>query len=243
MPITSIGGCPSYTIEKDCITEIYGYDPLNADSDKDFNNIYGKDIKQYTTLPSMGKSIYFRKQGGRYKMNWKVSNKKRLVYKYSGEWDDLRGTELCDAYREGGAGTDKDAFEKFLGGGGDETKNGLSTDIEEQKNKSDNVKTVSRRLGGKVSGEITLTGLPNTIIGGVLYVYAPKTKTRSVNIGGNAVTTYERTGGMRRTGFPFTPTKAMLKNDGIEKYINCVSLTKPKIVVYLRERLLTEKIE
>lgn len=243
LPITSIGGGPSYTIEKDCITEIYGYDPLNADSDKDFNNIYGKDIKQYTTLPKMGESIYFRKQGGRYKMNWKVSNKKRLVYKYSGEWDDLRGTELCDAYREGGAGTDKDAFEKFLGGGGDETKNGLSTDIEEQKNKSDNVKTVSRRLGGKVSGEITLTGLPNTIIGGVLYVYAPKTKTRSVNIGGNAVTTYERTGGMRRTGFPFTPTKAMLKNDGIEKYINCVSLTKPKIVVYLRERLLTEKIE
>ena len=244
LPITSIGGGPSYTIERDCVTELYGQDRTNPD-DSEFSNIYGKDIEQYAVLPKIGKSILFANKGERYDMNWQVSNKKRLVYKHTGGWDGLRGTELCDAYRSGGCSTDKDAYEKFLGGSGDETKNGLSTDIETLIDVG-GIKVehrISRTLGEKVSGEITLTGLPNSIIGGVLYVYAPKIKTRTVTQGGNTITTYERTGGMRRTGFPFVPTKAELDDINIEKYINCVSLTKPKMVVYLRERFPNEPIE
>ena len=47
---------------------------------------------------------------------------------------------------------------------------------------------------------------------------------------------------MRRTGFPFVPTKAQLKAKDLPAYLNCIALTKPKVVVYLRERLTTEEI-
>lgn len=233
LPIVSIGEGPSYTIEKDCIVNIYNMG--NKGEDSDFENIYKNDIEVPATLPNIGKSIYFRDIRTRYDMNWQVTNKKRVYYDRSFNWNGLRGTELCDVYNESGSSVDKDAFEKFLGGGGDETKNGLSTDIE-------NDKGVVRILSGKVYGEITLTGLPNTIIGGVLYVYAPAKKIRTYNINGKQVKTYERTGGMRRTGFPFVPTKAQLKAKDLPAYLNCIALTKPKVVVYLRERLTTEEI-
>jgi hypothetical protein len=87
------------------------------------------------------------------------------------------------------------------------------------------------KISGTVEGELTFYGAPNSIISGEVYCYAPALTQRKYNVDGNEVVTWERTGGLKYTGFsvgvelePVTDNR-----QGI-----CFSL--PKILVYLKER-------
>ena len=95
LDIVSVGEGPSYALEKDTITEIVR-----------------------SSLPSIGKSVFFRKQGRRVDMEWMVTNKNRTIYDCSEPY--LTGLELV-------SGVTQSSFKEFLGGN-DETYNGINSD-------------------------------------------------------------------------------------------------------------------
>ena len=171
-------------------------------------------------LPSMGSSVYFRKRGGRYSLGWMFTNKERT--KYACYTPSFSGRELEK-------GVSHAAFSKLVGGN-DETNNGLSGND-------------SMMFKGKATGKITVTGLPNCIVSGILYLRAPATKTHTYNFAGQTVSTVERTGGLKKTGFAFKVKVKQRKPDEEGQSLACVGITKPKIVVYLKERSLTDAFE
>jgi hypothetical protein len=199
--ITSYGEGPSYIVEKDTITE---FDTING--------------KYPSILPKIGKSVYFNKKG-KMDLEWKVTNKERTIYN-CGEIE-FTGLELGSLMsndktnRDASAVTDS-SFQALMGGGSEEF-NGLE-------------ENTKRRLGGKATGKITVTGLPNCIISGILCVCAPKERVISYEVGGKTNTITERTGGMKKTGFAFVI-------DNIGGMALSMAFTKPKIVVYLSERV------
>ena len=153
-------------------------------------------------------------------MDWMVTNKNRTIY-YPSE-PSLTGLELA-------SGATHSSFKEFVGGN-DETGNGID-------------KTKDFLFGGKVTGEVTLTGLPNCIISGILCIKAPAIRTRSYSINGKTVTTMERTGGMRTTGFTFIPKVGVREPDEDGQSLCCLAGSKPKLVVYLSERDITKDFE
>lgn len=166
-------------------------------------------------LPRIGDSVFFRKSGRRIGMNWMFTNKERT--KYNCSTPSLSGRELEK-------GVSHSELSRLVGGN-DETKN-----------------NGSMMFKGKATGKITVTGLPNCIISGILYLRAPETKSRTYNFAGKSVTISERTGGLKKTGFSF---KAIVNQNAPDKEgqsLACIGITKPRIVVYLKERSLTDKL-
>lgn len=197
LDIISKGEGPSYALERDTITEF-------AES----------------SLPPIGKSVFFRKNGGRVDMQWMASNKVRTRYECSEPY--LTGLELA-------SGVTQSSFKEFIGGN-DETKNGLDS-------------SKNFLFGGKATGQITLTGLPNCIISGILCMRAPAYRTRTYTFGKQTVITKERTGGMSETGFIFIPKVKVRAPDGSGQSLACLAGDKPTLVVYLAERDVTQELE
>ena len=197
LDIVSVGEGPSYALEKDTITEIVR-----------------------SSLPSIGKSVFFRKQGRRVDMEWMVTNKNRTIYDCSEPY--LTGLELV-------SGVTQSSFKEFLGGN-DETYNGINSDKK-------------FLFGGKVRGQITVTGLPNCIISGILCMKAPAITTKTYTFGGRTVTVKERTGGMKNTGFIFMPDISVREADDDGQVLACLAGEKPTVVVYLAERDVTKDLE
>lgn len=227
LDITSVGEGPSYIIERDCIRCVYP----DKNYDSEINKIYAKYAgkSKWGTLPSMGQSVFLKRRMGRADLEWQVTNKDRTTYKFGG-WS-LNGLELA-----GGANHAK--LKEFMSGN-DETNNGL----DEKVNGDSSTDEVKRRLSGKSTGKITLTGLPNCIISGILCVYAPEKIVETGDYSGNRITTYERTGGLRKTGFGFFVNSLAQRNGNAGGgALACYAMSKPRMVVYLRERLLTENI-
>jgi hypothetical protein len=194
LDIESKGEGPSYMVERDTITEFVSKG----------------------NLPTIGKSVFFKKEGHRIDMNWMVSNKERT--KYECIEPSLTGLELV-------SGVTHSSFKEFIGGD-DETENGLNSDKK-------------FLFTGKATGQVTLTGLPNSIISGILYVRAPATTTKTYNFNGNNVKVVERTGGLKRTGFIFMPKVEVRAADEKGQKLACLAGSKPKLVVYLSERDVT----
>jgi hypothetical protein len=227
LDITSIGEGPSYIVERDCIRCIYPDKKYDSEVNRIYSEYAGK--SKWGALPSMGQSVFLKRKMGRADLEWQVTNKDRTTYKFGG-WS-LNGLEL--------AGGVSHAKLKGFMNGNDETFNGLDRKV----NSDSSTDEVTRRLSGKSTGKITLTGLPNCIISGILCVYAPEKIVYSQNYNGNQITTYERTGGMKRTGFGFYVNKLAQRNESAKGgQLSCYAMSKPRLVVYLRERLLTEKI-
>lgn len=173
-----------------------------------------------SNLPKIGESVFLRKENKRVELNWMVTNKERTIYEHCSE-PYLTGLELAQ-------GVTHSSFKDFLGGN-DETDNGLN-------NEEDNRFLFS----GKVKGKITLTGLPNCIVSGVLYVRAPAIRETSYTINGETVIARERTGGLRYTGFTFMPSLSVRGPDANGQSLTCIAGEKPKLVVYLKERDVTQ---
>lgn len=167
-------------------------------------------------LPAIGKSVFFRKEGLRVDMDWMVSNKERT--KYDCAEPSLTGLELA-------SGVTHSSFKEFIGGD-DETENGLNPDKK-------------FLFTGKATGQVTITGLPNSIVSGILYVRAPAVTAKTYNFNGNNVKVIERTGGLRRTGFIFMPKVKVRDADEKGQKLACLAGSKPKLVVYLSERDVT----
>ena len=115
-------------------------------------------------------------------------------------------------------------------GGNDETYNGINSDKK-------------FLFGGKVRGQITVTGLPNCIISGILCMKAPAITTKTYTFGGRTVTVKERTGGMKNTGFIFMPDISVREADDDGQVLACLAGEKPTVVVYLAERDVTKDLE
>lgn len=188
----SKGEGPSYALEADTITTIV---------DKG-------------SLPSMGKSVFLRRQNKRVDMDWVVTNKERTIY-YTSELE-LTGMELM-------SGVTTSTMQEFVGGN-DEEMNGL------EKDKDGN--PVRRMFSGKVSGTATLTGLPNCIVSGILCIRAEAERTETIN----GVTVTEKTGGLKITGFPFQVPVSVAGADDSGAKLACIGVSKPEVVVYLSER-------
>lgn len=199
--IESVGEGPSYLLERDTITNI------------------GEN-----SLPSIGNSVFLRRQNKRVAMNWHVTNKERTNYNCGTL--SFTGLELA-------SGVTHARFSEFVGGN-DETNNGLESDKD-----GDGIKRI---FSGKANGQITLTGLPNCIISGILYVSAPAIRVNTYNFAGNSVTVTERTGGLRKTGFAFIPSVSVGAPDKDGQNLACIAVSKPRIVVYLAERDLTSPL-
>jgi hypothetical protein len=177
---------------------------------------------QNSELPQIGKSVFLRRNGGRVDLNWMVTNKDRTIYQCSEPY--LTGLELA------GEGVTHSSFKKFLGGN-DESDNGQLWSEDKF------------LFSGKVRGKITLTGLPNCIVSGILCVRAPAIRETSYSINGQTVIARERTGGLRYTGFTFMPKLKVRAADGEGQSLTCIAGNKPKLVVYLKERDVTQSFE
>lgn len=227
LDIESIGHGPSYMIDRDNIRFIYGHNSgqENIAYDKEIQGIYGNMTSSWTSdLPQMGSSVIFRRSAKREKLSWTVFNEVKT--RYSGPKKvTLSGKECLSDVTQNG-------FDSFMGF--DEKDNGLPNDV------------TKRQLISPCFGQITLKGLPNSLISGILYVYAPANVVSSKDINGDIITTYERTGGMRYTGFVIDikdiMSEFMKKNPDASKFLFCMAMTKPELIVYLRDRSITEKL-
>lgn len=234
MSATSVGNGPSYLLEKDSIRFIYKNEPDgNVDSDIDAQmKSSGASISNVSILPEIGKSIIFNntidgaKISHREELKWRVTNPSRCV----GSFSDLKfvGNEL-----NGPGAWQQSDFDKLLSGGsGSEKKNGFTNS--------------KHMLSGKVGVDVVFSGLPNTIISGDLYVYAKSITTDNIKIrtpeSSKTITTYERTGGIDRTGF-MCGLKSLTNKSGGKEGRRGICCTKPKVYVYLRERNMTDTLE
>ncbi|MCK9279262.1 MAG: hypothetical protein M0P71_01350 [Melioribacteraceae bacterium] len=228
---TSIGNGPSYLLEKDSIRFIYGNenkpDGYSSDIMKQIQDSGGS-TDNITILPSIGNSIVFQHnvnnsgKACRKDMKWIVTNPNRC----DADFQDLQfvGNELH--------GNKERNFDEILNGGtGSEKTNGFV-----------NSKHI---IGGKVETSVVLSGLPNTIISGDLYVYAKaiteEVTTYRTPLGMETKKTYERTGGIDKTGF-MIGVKDLLDGSSSKKGRRGICFTKPQVIVYLRERDSTEEI-
>jgi hypothetical protein len=87
------------------------------------------------------------------------------------------------------------------------------------------------KIGGKVEGSVTLYGLPNCIIGGDFNFYAKAKTRREYEADGETVVTWERTGGLKYTGFSVGVDLANVTDNR-----QGICFAPPTILVYLRER-------
>jgi hypothetical protein len=91
----------------------------------------------------------------------------------------------------------------------------------------------SSKIKGRVSGEVNLYGLPNTLISGDMWVYAKDITKRETATKDGPVLTWERTGGLKYTGFSIGVKLKPIKSASGRKGI-CFDI--PKVLVYLKER-------
>ena len=207
---TAIGPGPSYQLEPDCVCFIVG-DPTQSPN-------LPQTITTYDVLPTMGQSVPLKnRQGLPIDMQWQVYNHKPLVWGGGMGW--LVGDEL-------GAGNwgDSSVMDVYTG------------------NQGFNVADLgpNATIGGTVTGQVTLYGLPNTILSGSVYVYAKAETSRTYNFAdGTSTTLQERTGGYRSGAFVFR-----LEVDGpVSNKRTGLTAGIPTVLLYMRERDLSETLD
>ena len=212
LPIEAIGTGPSYQVEKEAVCYISSYE---------FDNTKTPDLIPQSTaeLPPMGYSAKYAtdaKEVKKEKLTWMVYNHKPLYGDFYLNY--LVGNELPKA------GWTEGDIERLFGGA-DQTKAGLEDGP-------------SSYICGKVHGNVTLYGMSNTIISGDLFVYARAITTRHYVVGDERVTTYERTGGLKATGFAVTPEIKASTATSSRKG-KCF---KPVVKIFMQERDNTQPI-
>lgn len=94
-------------------------------------------------------------------------------------------------------------------------------------------------IRGKATGVATLYGAPGVMLSGEIAVYAKAYTTRSFNTAQGPVTTYERTGGYKQGALVF---KLMI-NESLSSGRKSISCGVPRVLVYLRERDPTQRLQ
>jgi hypothetical protein len=217
---TAIGTGPSYQVGKESVSNIAFNEPAEDGATPEIIKTYITKSKGSTTpniLPSMGKSV---KLGRNYKnekqdMSWSVYNHAPMKGKFS--ISRLSGSEL------GASEWNEDNLASLFGGSSQEYA-GLEGGA-------------SSKIGGRVSGTLTMYGLPNTMLSGTIYAYAKKmTKREHVANGSETVVTYERTGGLKYTGF------IVGVDIGQSSGRKGMCFGMPRVIVYAKERDSAEEI-
>jgi hypothetical protein len=211
--VTAIGSGPSYQLEPDSVCNIVG--------ETEAPQGLPPAITLITPMPPMGDSVKLKnRQGLRFPMKWQVYNHKPLIWDNTNNqnmlW--LEGNEL-----KAGQWSDSAVMDLYTG------------------NKGWSVSDLgpNARIGGRVTGEVTMYGSPNTILSGDVYVYAKAVTTRSYNLpDGTSVTTKERTGGYRTGAIVFR----LEVNGSVSGRRTGITTSIPQIKLYLRERDLNESI-
>ena len=211
---TAIGDGPSYQVEKEAICNISQYEPED-------NAKISKLIPKSTgNLPDMGYSVKLKSSNektDKEKLFWQVYNHQPFIGNFNMGY--IRGDEMP------AGGWNESDIEKLFGGQ-EQTEVGLEGGS-------------TTYISGNVSGNVTLYGIPDAIISGDFYVYAKALTERSYVVGNELVKTYERTGGLKYTGFS---TGIFIKDDeSVEQSRKSVAFKVPIIKIYLRERDNTKK--
>ena len=218
--VEALGTGPSYQVEKDAVCKI-----VNNENPNEENLIFGglpSEVHKSITLPDMGKSVNLRKSKGkgdedetREQLYWQVYNHSPMIGRFS--MDHIRGDEL------GASEWNESDIEKLFGGESQIDagfKNGAKS-----------------KISGRVKGNVTLYGMPDTIVTGDLYVYAPALRVNTYIANGEQVKTYERTGGLKKTGIAIGAPP--VGGGGTKR--QGIGFEVPTLLVYMAERDSTKR--
>jgi len=220
VPVEACGTGPSYQLDRECVCFI-----ANHSNDVEASNLPPFVQSDSGTLPDMGTSEAITTFGPDGKANgsqahplkWLVYNHDPIIGGTNVGW--LVGDELGPS-----KWSDSDILSLLTGGHAGMTSNLGHGAV----------------LGGKATGEVTLYGLPNTILSGSLACYAKAYTERSYHLPEGTVTMAERTGGYKSGAFVFRLEIASPVNNGERK---SVSAGVPTVLIYLRERSLDKSQE
>lgn len=220
----SIGSGPSYQIERESICNIAGNEneAIRTTPDELKKQIASIDSSWGSRkLPSMGYSASIVKgrdgKPSKERLYWQVYNHEPMKGSFSMSF--LRGDELP-------AGGWTTAAMSRLFGGPDQERAGLPG-------------CQPSHINGKVSGTLTLYGSPDTIIAGNFYAYALAMQKKTYKVTNPATgaseqtVTYERTGGLKYTGFSFG-VELLNERQATGRWGLCFSV--PRILVYMAEK-------
>jgi hypothetical protein len=214
--VKALGTGPSYQVEKDSVCNIAFNEPPNTRTISD-----DKVPSDGVVLPDMGDSSKLLNDTtkiSREKLYWSVTNPQPLVGDFNVDF--FVGNELPPA------GWNDSSIEKFFGGTTQEYV-GLEGGP-------------SSCISGKVGGKVILYGMPDTIVTGNIYVYAKDYTEHTYVADGKRITKYERTGGLKYTGFAVTP-ELQKSFEGAGRQGMCYGV--PEIIIYAKERDSTKKPE
>lgn len=170
-----------------------------------------------TALPAMGQSVRLRSlNGNRETLKWSCYNHSPVVWKT--DLAMLNGHELG-----AGAWGMNAVCNLYTGGHGSKV-----SDL-----------GPNSFIRGYATGTVTLYGSPGVFLSGSLAVYAKAYTSRSYNTSDGPVKTYERTGGLYSGALFFQ----ILVDDLVTSGRKSVSCSVPKLLVYLKERPLTQPID
>lgn len=181
-------------------------------------NDYPEAFDDAAPPPLMGQSAPLAAlDGGRVDLQWQVYNHAPIIWEPQIGW--LVGDELPAAGWDDGS-----VLGLFSGGRGS-----LISEAS------------GGKLRGRATGTVTLYGPPCVILSGAMGVFARAVTERSYHVAGNdsPVTTRERTGGFRRGAFVWRLTIDENVGDGRKSIMAGV----PRVLLYLRERKLTDNLE
>lgn len=223
MTATALGTGPSYQVEKDAICNIYDQEDPEEAPRPDKIDEYLSGSPSFA-LPDMGFSA---KMGtnlnyAKSKLYWKVYNHEPMRGEFS--VSRLSGNEVQGF----GSGAFSESSVEILFGGSDQEYAGLP--------QGSPPAIPATRITGRASGTVTVYGCPNTILSGSIYAYARDITTRTCG----DVVTYERTGGLKYTGFYVKNVPEPIEG-GSGRCGVCFS--RPRIIIYAKERELTEQLE
>jgi len=207
---------PSYQLEKEAICNILNNEAPNSLNKAVPPSSFGEILS--SVLPSMGQSVSLtRLNGSKESLYWTCYNHEPTIF--NGNVEYLIGNEL-------GPEEWSETNIASLFGGVTQTDPGQS------------------KISGRVTGTVTLYGRPNCLISGELVVYAKDMTKRRFVVNNEEVVTYERTGGLKYTGFSayvnpnFSADEEDDENAAVRKGM---CFKRPTVLVYLKERDITQE--
>ena len=105
------------------------------------------------------------------------------------------------------------------------------SEIEKLFGGNDQTSGAGGKISGQVFGQLTFYGPPDTLVTGTLCAYALAKTVRSYTANDTEVVTYERTGGLKYTGF-----SVGVELDSVTNNRQGLCFTLPTVLVYVKER-------
>jgi hypothetical protein len=212
----AVGTGPSYVVERDAVCNILGCEPAGETPPA----VVGIPAAAPSPFPDPGWSLPIH--GAARKLQWTCYNTTRMDGDFSIGY--IKGDEL-------GASKWNEGDMAALFGGSDQIMAGIP-------DASGNVpKTL---ISGTASGTVEVTGPPGTMLSGDVYLYAKRMTRRdrtlvSENGSMSVVSTYERTGGFKSTGFALGYSNVSA-GGGSQTGKQAVCFSTPQVYVFMKER-------